>query len=98
MGRDSIGVRRHGHSDWESLDLQARVTLYALRHSSIVRQLLENVPIRIVAVNHDTSVTEIEKNYSHYIGYHGEAMTRRTLLDLTRPLPDNVVPLPSRTG
>ena len=31
-----------------------KVTLYALRHSSIVRNLLANVPIRIVANAHDT--------------------------------------------
>ena len=36
------------------------VTLYALRHSSIVRQLLRNVPIRVVAATHDTSVGQIE--------------------------------------
>ena len=39
----------------------AEVTIYALRHSNIVRQLLAGVPIRVVAVNHDTSVTQIER-------------------------------------
>ena len=34
------------------------VTIYALRHSSIVRQLLAGVPVRVVAVNHDTSDRE----------------------------------------
>ena len=34
----------------------AEVTMYALRHSSIVRQLLAGVPVRIVAAGHDTSV------------------------------------------
>ena len=38
----------------------ARVTIYALRHSSIVRQLLAGVPIRLVAVAHDTSALMIE--------------------------------------
>jgi integrase len=32
-----------------------QVTIYALRHTSIVRQILAGVPIRVVAVNHDTS-------------------------------------------
>ena len=32
-----------------------QVTMYALRHSSIVRQILAGVPIRVIAVNHDTS-------------------------------------------
>ena len=31
------------------------VTMYALRHSSIVRMLLRNVPIRLVASLHNTS-------------------------------------------
>ncbi len=34
---------------------QPKVTLYALRHTSIVRQLLAGVPIRVVAALHDTS-------------------------------------------
>ena len=39
--------------------------MYALkRHSSIVRQLLLNVPIRVIATTHDTSVAMIEKHYS----------------------------------
>jgi integrase len=59
----------------------AEVTIYALRHSSIVRQLLGNVPIRVVAVNHDTSVAMLERTYSRYIGDHADALARRTLLD-----------------
>lgn len=39
------------------------VTMYALRHSSIVRQLLAGVPIRVVAVNHDTSIAMLERTY-----------------------------------
>ena len=31
------------------------VTMYALRHSSIVRMLLKHVPIRLVASLHNTS-------------------------------------------
>jgi integrase len=59
------------------------VTLYALRHSSVVRQLLAGVPIRVVAVNHDTSVVMIERTYSRYIGDHADALARRALLDTT---------------
>jgi integrase len=57
-------------------------TIYALRHSSIVRSLLAGVPIRIAAVGHDTSVTMIERVYSRFIGDHSEAIARRALLDL----------------
>jgi integrase len=68
------------------------VTSYALRHSSIVRALLANVPIRIVADIHDTSVTEIERTYSKYIGDHADAVARAALLDPTQPVPDSAVP------
>jgi integrase len=57
----------------------AEVTSYALRHSSIVRQLLANVPIRVVASNHDTSVEMIEAHYSAYITDHSDALTRKAL-------------------
>jgi integrase len=69
------------------------VTLYALRHSSIVRQLLAGVPIRVVAVNHDTSVVMIERTYSRYIGDHSDALARAALLDTTPAMAENVVPL-----
>ena len=61
------------------------VTISALRHSSIVRQLLANVPVRVVASYHDTSVQMIEKTYSKYILDHTDVLTRRALLDLDAP-------------
>ena len=57
------------------------VTIYALRHTSIVRQLLANVPVRVVAALHDTSVAMIEKNYSKYIADHSDELARPTLLE-----------------
>jgi integrase len=71
----------------------AEVTIYALRHSNIVRQLLAGVPVRVVAVNHDTSVSMIERNYSRYIGDHADALARVALLDTTTVSEDNVVPI-----
>lgn len=68
------------------------VTLYATRHSSIVRQLLAGVPIRIVAVSHDTSVAAIEKTYSRHIGNFSDSITRATLLH-HESRADNVVAL-----
>jgi integrase len=59
----------------------AEVTMYALRHSSVVRQLLGGVPIRVVAVNHDTSIAMLERTYSRYIGDHTDALSRAALLD-----------------
>jgi integrase len=71
----------------------AAVTMYALRHSSIVRQLLAGVPIRVVAVNHDTSVTMLERTYSQHIGDHSDALARAGLIDLSEPALENVVPI-----
>jgi integrase len=72
------------------------VTLYALRHSSIVRQLLANVPIRICAAQHDTSVSQIERNYSRYISEHTDALARASLLTIEpEATADNVVRLPA---
>ena len=57
------------------------VTIYALRHSSIAQQILRGVPIRVVAVTHDTSVAMIEKNYSALLANHSDALTRSALYD-----------------
>jgi integrase len=67
------------------------ITIYALRHSNIVRQLLGGVPIRVVAVNHDTSVAMLERTYSRYIGDHSDSLSRRTMLDIGQPDVSNVV-------
>jgi len=77
----------------EHAGLDPSITLYALRHSSIVRALMAGVPIRVAAVNHDTSVAMIEKTYSRYIGDHSDALARRGLLDTSEPTDANVVPL-----
>jgi integrase len=71
----------------------AEVTIYALRHSSIVRQLLANTPIRVVATLHDTSVVMIERTYSKFITDHSDALSRRALLDTTRLVGENVLAL-----
>jgi integrase len=63
----------------------ATVTIYALRHSSIVRGLLANTPIRIVAANHDTSVRMIEAHYSKYIAAHSDEISRKALLQSVPP-------------
>jgi integrase len=71
------------------------VTMYALRHSSIVRMLLRNVPIRLVASLHNTSVAMIETHYSRYITEHSIDDITRTGL-LSEPAPDNVVSIAGR--
>jgi hypothetical protein len=62
--------------------LPVQVTLYALRHSSIARQILRGVPIRVIAVNHDTSVAMIERNYSALLADHADEIARAGLIDL----------------
>jgi integrase len=91
---------RHHRNDFRAVIEAAgldpdEVTLSALRHSSIVRQLLANVPIRIVATLHDTSVKMIERTYSRYIASHGDEIARRALLETNARPPSaaNVVPL-----
>lgn len=74
----------------------AEVTIYALRHSTIVRELIANVPICIVATSHDTSVAMIEQNYSEYITDHSDALSRRALLDTRQPAGENIFPLKAR--
>jgi integrase len=71
----------------------AEVTIYALRHSNIVRQLLAGVPIRVVAANHDTSVAMIERTYSRYISDHADTLARGALLDTSAPVGGDVVPI-----
>src|SRR4029079_14437733 len=71
----------------------AEITMYCLRHSSIVRMLLRNVPIRLVASLHNTSVAMIEKHYSKYITEHSDDVLRQALLRPDSPVGDNVLAL-----
>jgi hypothetical protein len=59
--------------------------MYALRHSSIVRGLKKNLPVRLVAALHDTSVEMIEKHYAAYIIDMTEEMARQMLMPFDRP-------------
>src|SRR5215472_6127269 len=68
-----------------SIGLDRSTTLYALRHSAIVRMLLRNVPIRLVAALHDTSVQQFEKNYSRFISEHVDEIARAALLEPATP-------------
>ena len=76
--------------------LDPTVTLYALRHSSIVRALLAGVPPRVVCASHDTSIPMLERTYSEHILDHSDTVARRALLDTAQPSAGNVVSLPGR--
>jgi integrase len=69
-------------------------TIYALRHSAVIRALLANVPARIVAATADTSISQLERTYSAYITEFSDALTRRALVDFGAPASTGkVVPL-----
>jgi integrase len=104
---DALLLRKPDGSAWGVSNLRApflrvveragldvsTVSPYALRHTSITRQLLRGVPIRVVAHAHDTSVPMIEKSYSATIGDHSDALHRAALLDLGTPADDKIVTL-----
>jgi hypothetical protein len=78
----------------ERLDLDLSLTPYTLRHSSIIRQILANTPLRLNAFHHDTSTAEIERTYARYLNNASDDLTRRGLLaDTAPPKLDNVVKL-----
>ena len=60
-------------------------TMYALRHSSIIRSLLANVPARVVCATHDTSIAMLERTYSAFIADHADAVARPALLATPAP-------------
>ena len=87
---------QHYHTDvrkvFTAIGESDKVTMYALRHSSIVRMLLKNIPIRLIAALHNTSVSQIERNYSKHVTEHSiDDITRAGLLSETGPAADNVV-------
>jgi integrase len=93
---DNPGQSYHRLVDKVVTDIRldpAEVTMYALRHSSIVRMLLQNVPIRLVASLHNTSVRMIERHYSKYIVEYGDEHARAALLQPEPPSGGNIVPL-----
>lgn len=67
----------------ETNDEGERVTIYALRHTSIVRLLLKGIDVYFVALKHDTSVQQIKDNYAKRIGHHTDDIMRRALVDFT---------------
>jgi integrase len=60
---------------------------YALRHSSIVRQLRKGIPVRIVAGLHDTSMAMIERHYTAFILDMADELARQAIVSLTTSAP-----------
>jgi integrase len=63
--------------------LDPAITAYSLRHSSICRAILRNIPLRLIASAHDTSTRMLEANYSRFINEcsDADAIMRRGLLE-----------------
>jgi len=90
----SDNIRQPFQRTVERVGLDPRtVTPYALRHSSIVRQLIAGTPTRVVASLHDTSVLMLEKTYSKHITDHTDALARRAMLTIEPPTATNIIPL-----
>jgi integrase len=68
---------------------------YVLRHSSIVRQLTAGMPLRYVALLHDTGTAPIEKHYARYITGEIEQLARRAIIPLEGA---EVIPLTPTVG
>ncbi|WOS64256.1 tyrosine-type recombinase/integrase [Sinorhizobium fredii] len=108
----SGGIRweRAGRGPWDSAgeimrpwhDIRARAEIpgvipYALRHSSIVRGIRANLPIRLVAALHDTSVAMIERHYGRWIADGLDELAARAVVPLVPPDDDgNVLPMLER--
>ena len=66
---------------------------YALRHSSIVRGIKANLPIRLVADLHDTSTAMIERHYAKWISTGLEELAARAIVPLVPGDDAKVIPL-----
>jgi integrase len=71
--------------------IPAQAVPYSFRHSSIVRMLLRNVPVSVVASHHDTSAEIIQKHYARFISNVSDSITRDTLPDFAAPAKGKVV-------
>jgi len=60
-------ITRPWHQIVERAGLPKHTVPYALRHSSIVRQLKAGLPVAIVAALHDTSPAMVQKHYAAFI-------------------------------
>jgi integrase len=86
--RDGRGAWRHPtelSTHWKVIRERSGlpdVIPYALRHSSIVRGLRANLPIRLVAALHDTSVLQIERHYAKWVAEGLEELAARAVVPL----------------
>lgn len=94
---DNPGQRYHREVDQivKAIGCDADVSMYALRHSSIVRRLLAHMPVALVVAMHDTSEKMIRQHYAKHITEHADDHARIRLLQDEVPVGENVVALAS---
>ena len=81
----------------KAAELPISVSAYSFRHSSIVRSLRENLPVRLVAQLHDTSIAMIERNYTRFMADALESLARKAIVPMVSGnLGNNVVSISSR--
>lgn len=98
MWRSSSEFSRPWKATRELADMP-NVIPYALRHSSIVRGIRANLPIRLVAALHDTSVQMIERHYSRWITDGLDDLAAAAVVSLVpEQSGDNVVTLQRQDG
>jgi integrase len=69
-------------------------TMYTFRHSGIARALLSGISPVIVARQFDTSLTEIQRHYAHYISDVSDMVSRRGMLSIEAPPAVKMLPAP----
>jgi integrase len=77
----------------DAAGLSTTLVPYALRHTSIVRMLSQNVPIRFVAAVHDTSIAMLENHYAKFVTNEVEDRIRRAVVSFESA---EIVTLPER--
>jgi hypothetical protein len=65
---------------------------YCLRHSSIVRGLRAQLPLRLVAALHDTSSAMIERHYAAYVVDAMDELAARAIVPMLSPEPTPIRP------
>jgi integrase len=88
-------MRDRWHAALAAAGLPAGLVPYALRHSSIVRSLSAGVPIRFVAMTHDTSIKMLEQHYARFVTGEVEDRVRAALVSFETA---EIVKLPAAGG
>jgi hypothetical protein len=85
-GAPSWGVASEVKNFWaktvESSGVPDDTIMYALRHSSIVRGLMANLPVCLIAALHETSILMIVKHYSAFILDMADELARKHAMSL----------------